>query len=132
MSFDQSYDYASDEDQAIQVPVLLSANDQSHRVLAKLDTGADFCVFERVWAERLGFDVESGERKIFRTLSGDVWAYAHRVTMETRGIEFESDVYFARDSSVKRNLLGRNGWLDRLRIGIVHYDRKVFLSPYGS
>jgi hypothetical protein len=33
---------------------------------------------------------------------------------------------------VARDLLGRNGWLDRLRVAIIHYDREIYLSPYDS
>jgi hypothetical protein len=31
-----------------------------------------------------------------------------------------------------RNFLGRTGWLDRLRVGIVDYDRMLFLGPYQA
>ena len=48
------------------------------------------------------------------------------------GIEFPAVVYFAQDSTFSRNFLGRSGWLDRLRIGIIHYDRMLFGGPYQS
>ncbi len=46
--------------------------------------------------------------------------------------EFSVAVFFAQDQNFNRNFLGRAGWLDRLRIAIVDYDRMVFLSPYQS
>jgi hypothetical protein len=41
-------------------------------------------------------------------------------------------VYFFEDPEFDKNLVGRNGFLDRVRIGIVHYDRELHLAPYGS
>jgi len=38
----------------------------------------------------------------------------------------------ASDREIRKNLLGRNGWLDRLRLGIIHYDRELYLAPYNS
>lgn len=47
-------------------------------------------------------------------------------------LSFESIVYFFADESIRKNLLGRNGWLDRVRLGVVHYDRELYLSRYDS
>jgi hypothetical protein len=46
------------------------------------------------------------------------------------GIEFAAYVFFAQDPVFSRDFLGRAGWLNRLRIAIVDYDRMLFLSPY--
>jgi hypothetical protein len=35
-----------------------------------------------------------------------------------------SKAYFFRDPGIRRNLLGRSGWLDRVKLGIVDYDSK--------
>jgi hypothetical protein len=63
---------------------------------------------------------------------GSFAAYQHEVTIQTLGIEFSAVVFFAQDSTFNRNFLGRSGWLDRLRIAIVDYDRLLFVSPYQS
>jgi hypothetical protein len=39
-------------------------------------------------------------------------------------------VYFAADEHIKKNLLGRIGWLDRVRIGLIDYDHEIYLGPY--
>jgi hypothetical protein len=57
--------------------------------------------------------------------------YEHEVTIQTFGIEFPAIVYFAQDSTFSRNFL-RYGWLERPRIGIVDYDRMLFVGPYQS
>ena len=101
-------------------------------LIARLDTGAAHCIFERRYAEELGLDVESGRAQRFRTMAGSFVAYAHEVTIQTLGIGFASGVFFAEDTGFNRNFLGRSGWLDRLRIGIVDYERLLFLGIYGS
>ena len=80
----------------------------------------------------LGLEVESGRLQRFRTVTGSFTAYQHEVTIQTFGIEFLAAVFFAQDATFSRNFLGRSGWLDRLRIGIVDYDRMLFLGPYQS
>jgi hypothetical protein len=39
-------------------------------------------------------------------------------------------VYFAANYGLRRNLLGREGWLSKVRLAIVDYDSEVFLSRY--
>jgi aspartyl protease len=99
---------------------------------AKLDTGAASCIFARKYADMLGLDVESGRLQRFRTIVGSFAAYEHEVTIQTLGIEFLAIVFFAQDPAFTRNFLGRAGWLDRMRIGIVDYDRMLFVNPYES
>ena len=89
-------------------------------------------IFERKYAEMLGVDVDSGRLQHFRTVAGSFAAYQHELTIQTLGIEFSAVVFFAQDSTFNRNFLGRSGWLDRLRVAIVDYDRLLFVSPYQS
>lgn len=131
LSFDHHHDYEADAEQVVSVPLQLSANGIIARLTAKLDTGADYCLFDRKWADLLGLDLESGPRRTFRGLAGRFEAFEHEVTIQTFG-EFNSRVYFTGESLAARDLLGRNGWLDRFRLAIVHYDREIFLSPYDS
>ena len=131
LAFDAAHHYADALD-GIEVPITLCIGRQSVDLLAKLDTGAAHCIFERKYAEMLGVDVDSGRLQCFRTVAGSFVAYQHEVTIQTLGIEFSAAVFFAQDSTFNRNFLGRSGWLDRLRIAIVDYDRLLFMSPYQS
>ena len=81
----------------------------------------------RAWAGR-----RIGTAQRFRTMAGLFLAYEHEVTIHTLGVEFQSGVFFAQDMGFNRNFLGRSGWLDRLRVGIIDYDRLLFLSNYDS
>jgi Aspartyl protease len=131
LAFDAAHHYAGALD-GIEVPITLCIGTQSVELLAKLDTGAAHCIFEPKYAEMLGVEVDSGRLQRFRTVAGSFAAYQHEVTIQTLGIEFSAVVFFAQDSTFNRNFLGRSGWLDRLRIAIVDYDRLLFVSPYES
>jgi hypothetical protein len=99
-------------------------------VTAKVDTGAEFCLFERSLGEELGLAIDSGMESRLSTLGGSLAVYGHEITIQTFEYQFESFVYFAKDPGINRNFLGRNGWLEHFRVAIVHYDRDLFLSPY--
>jgi hypothetical protein len=40
--------------------------------------------------------------------------------------------FFFADSEVEKNVLGRRGWLDRVRIGIVDHDQLLYLANYDD
>jgi hypothetical protein len=129
MEFDHRHDYERDSHKGISVPLLISANGFGIRLSAKLDTGADYCLFDRKWADLLRIDVELGPRRIFSGLAGRFEAFEHEVVISAFDLEFASQVYFTGEVDAARDLLGRNGWLDHFRVAIVHYDREIFLSP---
>ena len=52
------------------------------------------------------------------------------VSIEVLDLQFESVVYFFADERISKNLLGRTGWLDRVRFGLVDYDHELYLAPY--
>jgi hypothetical protein len=39
-------------------------------------------------------------------------------------------VYFAAHEGLPRNVLGRRGWLDHVRLGLVDHDAKLYMSGY--
>jgi hypothetical protein len=48
------------------------------------------------------------------------------------GIETVSTLYFAKEEFFTRNVLGRQGWLDRVKLGLIDYEGKLLLSAYGE
>lgn len=97
---------------------------------AKVDTGAEVCLFQRAIGEAIEIPIENGLRKQLETLTGVLTAYGHEVVLETLGLQLQTVVYFAESDEVKRNLLGRQGWLQLIRLGIVDYDSELYLSLY--
>ena len=116
----------------ITVEVAISLIGSSVALEAKLDTGSTNCTFERHYGERLGLDIESGERVRIGTPTGSFTAYRHFVTMAVLDYVFDAGVCFAKDASLTRNVLGRLGFLDRIKLGLVDYDGKLYFSRYDE
>ncbi|MGI9073510.1 MAG: hypothetical protein ACR2JB_19865 [Bryobacteraceae bacterium] len=117
----------------IELPITISVG--AHvgiSLLAKVDTGATFCIFQREYADALGIEVEGGLAKIVATPTGSFEAYGHTVKLSCFEYEFDSVVYFARHYEFHRNVLGLQGWLDKLRFGLVHHEASLFLSHYDD
>jgi hypothetical protein len=114
----------------IQIPVVLKLGEESAFGEAKIDTGAQVCLFRRELGEMLGLEIEDGHRREFEGIAGSLVAYGHHITLHTLGLELDSLVYFAADYGLRRNLLGREGWLSKVRLAIVDYEATVFLSYY--
>ena len=133
LSFDILHEYsASDATNGITLQVALSTGDSLVTLKASLDTGASFCIFERGYGESLGLDVETGILTRFGTATGIFEAYGHTIMISALGLTFEALVYFAKEESYGRNVLGRRGWLDQVRVGIVEYESKLYLSKYDE
>jgi hypothetical protein len=118
--------------EGITIEARLVSGEQSVICQAKVDTGGQACLFMREIAETLGINIEAGHRRGFSTLAGSLTAYGHAVRLHTLGLEFESLVYFASDYGLPRNLLGREGWLQRVRLAVIDYDSTLYLSPYQN
>ena len=117
----------------ITLSIFVAADSQSFfRVKAKLDTGSVFCVFQRDYADLLNLDLEAGIPERIRTATGSFLAYGHEITLSIEGIEWQATVYFAEDEYFPVNVVGRVGFLDRLRIGLVDYEQTLYLSAYDD
>lgn len=130
LNFHVEHNYSAAE--GISVIVTLRHGQDKVSFDADVDTGSTFCIFNRGHAETLGLTVESGNPTRFRTVTGSFDAYGHTLTLETLGYSFDVTVYFAAHESFTRNVLGRRGWLDQVRLGIVDYESKLYLSRYNE
>ncbi len=132
LTFQSKHPY-SDTVAGIEVPISLSTeNGRAVRLLAKIDTGPSFCIFQRDYAEQLGIDVESGTYVRVATASGSFDAYGHRLMLSCLEWQHEAMVYFAAPREVSRNVVGRAGWLEQFRLAIIHHDSTLYLSPYDD
>lgn len=114
----------------ITVPVILKSGNETVECQAKLDTGSNNCIFRRQIGELLGIDIESGVFQEMGTVTGGFPTYGHEVSLSVLGVETTATVYFAADENFPRNFLGQQGWLDRVRLGLIDYDRLLYLSDY--
>ncbi len=116
----------------ISLDVELRLGEAEVNIQSKVDTGSTHCIFERRFGEELGFDIEAGQPQWIGTSVGSFLTFGHWVTLTTNDFTFDSMVFFAKEESMKRNVLGRHGFLDRVIIGINDYDSKLYLSRYES
>lgn len=131
LSFDEIYLYDTRRT-GITLPVLLISREAETTIEAKLDTGASHSIFARLHGENLGLEIESGEPLQIGTVTGSFRAFGHELSMRVLGIEIDTKIYFAEDESIKKSVLGRQGWLDRVKLGLIDYEGKLFLSVYGE
>lgn len=125
-------EYRYNDERGILLPVALRYSGRETDFSARVDTGASFCIFQRLHAETVGIAVESGSPTRVSTVTGTFVAYAHQVALGVLGIEMEATVYFAEDPAMPRDVLGQTGWLDRIRLGLVDHDRRLYLSHYDD
>lgn len=132
LDFNVRYEYSQSRS-GIEVPVRLSVDaDHSVEFLAKVDSGADFCIFQREYADLLELRMEQGVHRTFATATGTFDARGHMVKISCLGYEVESQVFFSVEEGFPRNVLGLGGWLEKFRFAVVHYDRTIYLSHYDD
>ncbi|MEK7833527.1 MAG: hypothetical protein AAB401_20730 [Acidobacteriota bacterium] len=131
LTFENRYSYA-DLDAGIEISAALGHQGRVIHTVAKVDPGAEVCLFSNDIGIRLGLKVEEGIPITLDSLGGPVEAFGHEVWLQTCNLAFTSFVYFAKYPGLRRNLLGRQGWLRQLRIAIVDYDNLLYLSRYDE
>ncbi len=115
----------------ITIETTIGFSDVTTTFPAKIDTGSSVCVFERSHGESLGLDIESGIFLKISTATGTFNTFGFRVGLKVADLEFDSLAFFAEDENIRRNILGRHGWLELIRMGLVDYEGKLFLSKYS-
>ncbi|MGH9760202.1 MAG: hypothetical protein ACREDR_43665, partial [Blastocatellia bacterium] len=121
LSFDVRHRFDSME-AGITVEAALRHGALTANCLAKIDTGAQLCLFERGVADILGLEAERGSPVHLSTLTGTLRAYGHDIILEVLGLTFETTAYFPESRDLRRNILGRQGFLQLVTFGLVDYD----------
>ena len=131
IEFAESYQYDT-RLVGITVPAFLNYGGKIVEIKTKIDTGSSYCIFQRKHAENLGIDVESGEYARISTATNGFDAYGFELSLSVLDIETVSTIYFAKEEWFTRNVLGRQGFLDRVKLGLIDYEGKLLLSSYGK
>ena len=131
IEFAESYQYDT-RLVGITVPAFLNYGGKIVEIKTKIDTGSSYCIFQRKHAENLGIDLESGEYARINTATNGFDAYGFELSLSVLDIETVSTVYFAKEEWFTRNVLGRQGWLDRVKMGLIDYEGKLLLSAYSE
>ncbi|MBK6749041.1 MAG: hypothetical protein IPG67_03275 [Acidobacteria bacterium] len=131
VEFDVSHDYNLFEI-GINVPVTMIFGGKTEELRAKIDTGSSFCIFRRLHGNALDIEIETGTPVMIGTATGSFRAFGHEVVLNVLGIEITSTVYFAESNLFDRNVLGRSGWLNRIKLGLIEPEGKLFLARYAD
>lgn len=131
LTFTAAFHY-DDVQTGISIPMTIHYGERSLRFHAKVDTGAEVCLFQYEHALALGLSLEQGQPIVLSTLGGSLEAFGHEVTLQTGEIAFQSIVYFAKHQGLSRNLLGRQGWLRNLKLAVINYDSLLYLTTYET
>ena len=116
----------------IAVPAPLNSGLLSRTVEAKLDSGSSHCIFRRGIGEAIGLDIETGIPQWVSTPTGSFLTYGHDVMLSAFGFQLDVMVYFAVDEWFTRDALGRFGWMQQLKLGVIDYEGKLYISEYGA
>jgi hypothetical protein len=127
VDFATCYKYERSEN-GIEVPIELHYREGSVRLRAKVDTGAASCFFQRAYAEELGIQVEAGHRETFSTAAGYFEAFGHHLEIRCLGHKSVGIVYFGAATTFSRNVLGRMGWLDQHKLGLIDSNSTLYLD----
>ena len=128
LTFPACIDYGTHDEITIEIDLI--SRDLHVTVGAKIDSGSKFCIFQPRYAEWLGLDLTSGIPEKIRTAAGSFPAYGHEVTLQVGDLQWDTTVYFAEPEDFPVNVVGRIGFLDHLQIGLVDYERQLYLGPY--
>jgi hypothetical protein len=131
LTFSDEYHYREHPD-GITLFVTLKYGEREIGTVAKVDTGAEVCIFSREEGVDLGLPLEQGLPLRLNSLGGSFDAYGHEITIQTGEMAFQSVVYFAKHPGLPRNLLGRQGWLRNLKLAVIDYDNVLYLSAYNT
>lgn len=133
LNYSHRYDYSDFSSSGIILPITLVAG-QGYTLDFRgiVDTGSPFCVLERYNADMLGLDLYSGIQQRMITAAGTFTAYGHELIIQLFDYQWEATVFFHEDEGFSRNILGRTGFIDHLKIGLVDYNETIFIGSYDD
>jgi hypothetical protein len=97
-------------------------------VLALLDTGSQYCLFQGVRALGLGLSLLDGRPILLSSLAGDLQGYLHRIIIEIEGALFSVDAVFSLNP-IPRELLGRHTLFEQITWGLRESQQEIYFSP---
>jgi len=132
VSYSISLPYPIDEVSGRSFPgieVVIHGPERSRSAVAHIDTGADYCCFDGVRAPFLGLDLFRGSRRKLSTASGTAFEiYLHEVELEFLGKRFSTVAGFS-THTLRREVVGRIGFLEYVQLGLREKHQIVFIEP---
>ncbi len=99
---------------ALEVTLIGPENEED--LIAIVDTGAKYCLFNGLRAASIGLDLGAGRMEVLSGLAGQLNARIHQVDLEILGTRFRCEVAFS-EQDIPRELLGRHTLFSQVRFG---------------
>lgn len=97
-------------------------------VLAIVDTGAAYSIFNGSRASALGIDLLRGPVVHLTSLGGPLDGRLHRIDVEIQGTRFGCEVLFSL-GHIPRELIGRHSLFSQIRFGIRESLQRIYFHP---
>lgn len=97
-------------------------------LLAIVDTGATYCLFNGVRAAAIGLELGAGRLEQLAGLAGGLMARIHAVTLEIADHRFDCEVAFS-EQEIDRELLGRHTLFRQVRFGFREGMSTAYFHP---
>lgn len=96
-----------------------------------VDSGADYCYLPASIGEALGINIESGEKRESKGITGKSFtAYFHTINCKIGGWDHKIEMGFSYNLGVPFGILGRNNFFDLFKVCIDNKNEEVELKPY--
>lgn len=102
---------------------------KSKSIMALVDSGAIFSLFERSCGEDIGIDIEKGTEDDVTGVGGKMDIYIHEIKLEVAGKEFKGRACFAKDPRWRTNILGRLDIFKKFHITFIE-EKEVVIFEY--
>src|SRR5215472_12325986 len=97
-------------------------------LLAIIDTGATYCLFNGVRAAVIGLELAAGRLEQLSGLAGGLMARIHPVTIVIAGHRFACEAAFS-EQEIERELLGRHTLFRQVRFGFREGISLAYFHP---
>lgn len=98
------------------------------KMLALVDSGADYSLFSLEVAEKLGIEIEKGKKVSLEGVKGEPFpGYCHKVPIKVGDLSFDCKIVFAK---VKVSLLGRDDFFLPFLITFNEKFQKVLIDKH--
>ena len=112
------------------IEIVLIGPKEKIKMLALLDSGADYSLFSFEVAERLGIIKENGKKVGLQGVVGEpFFGYMHRVPVQVEDSVYNCKIVF---SKVKTTLLGRDNFFLPFLVTFNEKQQKVLLKELES
>ncbi len=119
----------TEDSHGLYLTATLSVAGQELVVDGYLDIGAAYCILPRLLGETLGLAVEAGEPVTLKTGGGPLQGFLHFATLLLGDLAFEDvPICVIKYPGFDRCLLGRAGWLQKVRLNLSAYDEALYLN----